>query len=502
MVLAPDASRAPTLLETALPWVELSLLASADQRSRDPVYGADRWWARRPPAVMRGLLLASAMSIETTSEEFWSAFASPDPALAGLRVHDPFTGGGSTLVEAQRLGARVTGTDVDPLAALITNFELNPPPASDLVAAGSLLFAHLGKDLAHVYPSSGSAVPLHYFFLRLVSCPECGHEGPLYRNLVLARAPGKVGAVVRDHPLTVFCPTCLSLHDLDRPDRVQLRCCDRRYRIDDGTFSATRYTCPCCDRRWTHSELKTGIAPRRMIAVEETSDGSRRRVRPPTQADLDANDTAVRELARNRRRLDLPTGRFAEDRRDSRPLSYGVSRPTELFSERQLLFFGTAFAWLNAADLDARVRHGMTLALSNALATNNLLCGYASDYGRLSALFSIRSYSLPALAVELNPLHPRGGRGTLTRSIHRVVRSTATSSRRHVWSVERGRTEVAVIDFRPERTANAVSCASAAEAALHGGSVDICVTDSALLRLHLVQRALRVPQGVARIRRR
>jgi putative DNA methylase len=472
-----DNNRALTLLETALPWVELSLLATADQRSRDPAYGAHRWWARRPPAVMRGLLLAAALTSETTLQDFWNAFASPAPRLEGLRVHDPFTGGGSTLVEAQRLGARVTGTDVDPLAALITNFVLNPPLASQLTAAGDLLLAHLNKQLAHLFPSSGSPVPLHYFSLRTVTCPECGHEGPLYRNLIVARDLGKVGGVVRDHPLTVFCPTCLTLHHLNRPDRIELRCCDRRHRIDDGTFSATRYTCPCCERRWTHSGLKSGVAPRWTIAVEETSEGNRRCVRPPTQADLDANVAAGAELVRKWRRLDLPTACFADDRRDRRPLSYGVTKPVELFSARQLLCFGTAFAWLDTADLDARVRQGMTLALSNALATNNLLCGYASDYGRLSALFSVRSYSLPALAVELNPLHPDGGRGTLMRSVHRVVRSTTTSSRRHVWSVERRRTEIASIDFGPTRTANAVSCASATEAVVPNSSVDICVTD-------------------------
>ena len=38
-----------TLLETALPVRELSLLAKADRRSIDPVYATHRWWARRPP---------------------------------------------------------------------------------------------------------------------------------------------------------------------------------------------------------------------------------------------------------------------------------------------------------------------------------------------------------------------------------------------------------------------------------------------------------------------
>ena len=66
-----------TLLEAGLPIRELSLLAAADRRSIDPVYGAHRWWARRPPAIMRGIVLAAALSADAPIYKFWSAFASP-----------------------------------------------------------------------------------------------------------------------------------------------------------------------------------------------------------------------------------------------------------------------------------------------------------------------------------------------------------------------------------------------------------------------------------------
>ena len=39
-------------------------------------------------------------------------------------MHDPFAGGGSTLVEAARLGASVSGTDVDPLAVELVRHEI------------------------------------------------------------------------------------------------------------------------------------------------------------------------------------------------------------------------------------------------------------------------------------------------------------------------------------------------------------------------------------------
>src|SRR5690554_1867472 len=103
-----------TFLEVGFPFREVSLLAAADRRSRDPRYSMHGWWARRPPALVRAVLLASALSDSASPREFWDAYASDAPALHGLTVYDPFMGGGSTLVEAQRLGARAYGTDIDP----------------------------------------------------------------------------------------------------------------------------------------------------------------------------------------------------------------------------------------------------------------------------------------------------------------------------------------------------------------------------------------------------
>src|ERR1051325_11014729 len=91
-----------TLLETTFPFRELSLVAKAERRVRDPVYGMHRWWARRPPSLLRGLLIASHLPADETTEEFWRLFGSAERPLAGRSVLDPFAGGGSTLVEADQ----------------------------------------------------------------------------------------------------------------------------------------------------------------------------------------------------------------------------------------------------------------------------------------------------------------------------------------------------------------------------------------------------------------
>ncbi len=453
------------------------MIAAADKRSVDPIYGAHRWWARRPPALMRGLLIASAMSANISVDDFWEMYASPAKILLGIRVHDPFVGGGSTLVEAARLGADVSGGDIDPLAVEIVRHELQPASAEEIREAGEELLSFLRVHYDDLYPSDVSAeVPLHYFWLHEVTCPACDHSGLLYRNLILVRDAQKHGAVVRDHPLTVFCPADLSVHDLTTLDERELHHSGVRWRVEDGTFIKFRYVCPRCGRKSKHSELRTGVASRRLAAVEVTVEGQRRRLRAASESDYQAIAEARRHLQKNSL-LRLPRGKLKSDRRDSRPVCYGIEMATQLFSERQLVVFGAAMGWIYDAQLKEPVRRAVTLAISNALATNNKLCGYATDYGRLSALFSVRGFSLPALPIELNPLHPEGGRGTLRHCIDRVVRSSNGAVQRYVWSMpDNGPKRVKLSLSTGTPDTQAVRVVSAADQG-DGPRADLCIFD-------------------------
>jgi hypothetical protein len=120
------------------------------------------------------------------------------------------------------------------------------------------------------------------------------------------------------------------------------------------------------------------------------------------------------------------------------------------------------------------------MALSNALATNNRLCGYATEYGRLSALFAVRAYSLPALAVELNPLHPSGGRGTIAACIARIERAAGTTRvRRYTWHSPKKRAVPIDLDLTTAGVDAAVVCRSAdvVLAQEAGTDIDLCIFD-------------------------
>ena len=424
---------------------------------------------------MRAILLAAAVGDGTTDREFWAHYRSDAPLLAGLRVHDPFMGGGTTLIEASRLGAAVSGTDVDPTAQVIVTHSLEPARESELVEAGNALMAFLRTHFSVLYPDDDGE-PLHSFWIAIVTCPGCGAAGPLYRSAVLARDCDKPGAVVRDDRTTVFDPDTFELRHLRSATQKQFQGSRRRWAVDHSTFYASKYQCPSCGKRSAHRELQTGTAPLRLVAVERTPIGGRRKLFEPGPGDLAAVDRASELLKDPPVPLRLPDVDFDPARRDPRPRSFGIVSVRDLFTPRQLLVLGAAHAWIESQDISKSAERAIRVALSNALATNNRLCSYATDYGRLSALFSIRGYSLPALPVELNPLHSRGGRGTIQQCLNRVVRSSATTTRRSTWSVDEATTEKKLFEWPQGPPEVDVRCLSAADAPVDG-AVDLLVFD-------------------------
>ena len=473
----PDAPSTPRLsfIETSFPALAISRVIAADRRVHDPAYVAHRWWARRPPSLMRAILLAAVMEDGATQREFWDRFGGDVPSLSGIAVHDPFMGGGTTLVEASRLGASVSGTDVDPTAQMMVAHALRPARESDVKEAGNTLLEYLRGHFSALYPDDGGE-QLHSFWLAMVTCPKCGSGGPLYRSLVLARDCGKGGAVVRDNAATVFDPDTFEIKYLRSPTQEKFTGAKREWQVSHATFEAAKYRCPACGQRWSHRELQTGAASRQLIAIERSPIGKRRKLLSPSDQDLEALDLADRMLADPPVPLKIPDGEFSATRRDARPRSFGIISIRDLFTARQLLVLGAAYAWVDCQGMPPATDRAIRLALSNALLTNNRLCSYATDYGRLSPLYSIRGYSLPALPVELNPLHSSGGRGTIQQCVNRVVRSAGATVKRSIWNFDESYPEKKTQELPRVAPTIELRCCSAADASMES-VIDLLVFD-------------------------
>lgn len=464
---APNSAR---LIESWFPSVQLSLLVIADRRSRDPVYGLHRWFARRPPTLVRGLLLASHLAFDHSAADFWRMHQTSGPWLADAHVYDPFMGGGTSLVEAARMSASVHGRDVDPLACLLVSGELDPPPVDELLQSAGELMGHLASEVGELFhDGQGAWIPLHWFWLRRVRCQECAAASLVYRDLILARDTRRAGSVVRDTDIHAFCPDCLQVHELNAA-RKTLTCCGRRRNLYEGSFTAGKFRCGQCSATSSLEGLQPGRAERVLVAVEETHRVLRRRIRSATPADLKRTGDLDREgESRYDRQLE-------PSRRDPRPVSLGFSRSRDLFSERQWRLFTAGFEWIDESNQPDRMKRALRLALSSILPSNNLLCGYARDYGRLAPLFSVRGFSVPTLSVELNPLHPTAGRGTVSAAIRRLSNLKSTAVQRYEIR------ETGVAKSRLDLPVNPqlvdIACASAEDSDPQASlRADVCVTD-------------------------
>lgn len=470
----PTAGRnlgATRLVESWFPYIAISQLVAADRRGKDPVYGVHKWFARRPPTLVRALLLASHLT-DADREQFWRLHSEPGGWLNDAVVYDPFMGGGTSLVEAARMGASVVGRDVDPIAVAVVSAELNGyVPGFDEIS--STLLADLANDLGGYFRGADPDwTPLHWFWLSRPVCGHCSHRGLLYKDLIIATSSGRDGSVLRDAAIHAFCPLCLEVHALSK-GRKEVWCCGRRHKIELGTYCYGKYRCTACGQSSTHEQLQTAHAERVLVAVEETRVGFRRRIRTADASDRHLAVTAAKTAKRLGSEFDVP---LTTDRRDRRPVNAGYSSTRSLFTPRQWAVFVSAFHRVRSAGWGPGLERELTLMLTGALPCNNVLCGYARDWGRIAPLFSVRGFSLPSLTVELNPFHPSAGRGTLRSARNRMMERANTAVRRA--HSDGGQAERRFVDLPVEPLSVDVLCASADDAAgQERCAATICVTD-------------------------
>ncbi len=112
-------------------------------------------------------------------------------------VVDPFAGGGSIPLEALRLGCETFASDLNPVACFILKTLLEDIPrygtalAEELRKAGTRIKAEAERELSKFYPAdSDGARPIAYLWARTVRCESaanCGAEIPLMRSFWLSK---------------------------------------------------------------------------------------------------------------------------------------------------------------------------------------------------------------------------------------------------------------------------------------------------------------------------
>ena len=183
-----------TLLEAGkVPIAEIAELALREGQCTNPIYRVHRWFARRLGSQFRAILAGLSLTPEE-ADRFWSVYLG-HLSLDGAVVLDPFVGGGTSLVEAERCGARVIGYDIDPVATFITRFELETasydPSSPEIAALCATVSAQVDPYHRTNIPGVGERVVLHHFWVECRTCNICGTTFEIHPHYQLAHSKEK-----------------------------------------------------------------------------------------------------------------------------------------------------------------------------------------------------------------------------------------------------------------------------------------------------------------------
>lgn len=408
------------LIEVAMPLVSISQAATREKATPSGHPSTVHlWWARRPLAACRGVLLAQLIDDPSSHPEVFPTeeaqslerarllavieraleWDCPEPALSDARTEirrsfsgevplivDPFSGGGSIPLAAQELGLQVEARDLNPVAVMISRCLLEFPVtwaarapvnpgvaqrtawvgaqglANDVRHYGTEVLVRASERLSGVYPrvktERGDVAPIAWLWARTVKCPNpaCGIQAPLLRSLWLAKSKGKEAW----------------LRPRDENDRV-------RFSIhhgsagpgQDGSVTRTGARCLSCAAtmglEYIRAEGRAHRIGQQMLTV--VAEGQRRRVYlEPTDADIDAADCEPPEI------LDAA---LAEKALGFRVQAYGMTRYADLFAPRQLYALNVFAEAIAAAGEDVRrdaEAHGFPDSREYGCAVEAYLC--------------------------------------------------------------------------------------------------------------------------------
>lgn len=380
------------LIETSLPLEAINSASAAEKSGGKPGHPSTLhlYWARRPLATARAVLFAQLVDDPASRPEEFPTAEAQDAERARLHnlmirmahwksgsdeslldqardeilrsnggvmpvVVDPFAGGGSIPLEAQRLGCRAEASDLNPLAVLINKALIDIPPrfggrppvhpgaadqpgyrgaeglAEDVRFYGRWMRDEAERRIGHLYPKVRAPggtwhTVMGWFWARTVTSPNPANpiKVPLVRSWWLSKKKGKeawVRATVRDGQVHYEV-----VNDANGPkgaDDWTIKHRKGAKAVGDGTPF---------DYDYVRAEGLKGRIGCHMLAV--VAEGHRERVYvSATQEQRDAADV-------ERPSVEID-GMIADNPRWFSPPSYGMTKFSDLFTNRQLVALTT-----------------------------------------------------------------------------------------------------------------------------------------------------------------
>ena len=408
-------------IEKSFPVEYLNRVAMAEGNAKKAVYQMHKWWARRLGSVFRMITLSAFGDEKDSDDDIWYKFCN-GANLNGDVVLDPFMGGGTTIVEALRLGCKVIGVDINPVAWFTTKKEIEPVNLTDLDTAFQTLEKSAGHFIKQYYytkcPHGHHAEVMYFFWVKIAKCGSCNSSIKLFPNYELSR---------RDHINVVLCPQCLQIVETTRYDpKTHCPDCGTVFDPRKGVSSRGIFYCPECGTEQRILDVVRDNGSRLEVelhALEGYCDSCRRFFKRVDGDDIVLWEKARHEYNRRKDKLLIPSQKIpTEGRSDPRPVNHGYTHFWHMFNERQLLCLSYLLEEILKIT-DTNIRELMLIAFSDCLDANNMFRKYEIQWHKISLFFGLHAYHPIERPTENNIWGTEYGRCTFVKCFQKVRRA-------------------------------------------------------------------------------
>lgn len=306
-------------------------------------------------------------------------------------------GGGTSLIEANRLGCSVVGYDISPMSHWIVRQVFESIDIPRYLEAATNIKERVRARIGRFYQTTcqsclrSNADAKYFLWVRVKQCNVCNHRFDSFRNNLIATS-GR-------HPTNVFvCPTCGEITETNYLHGAKCRPCQT-------TLSASSrgelVECPNC-----HGREFDAAPPRyRLFAIEYHCSLCKpahrgRFFKKPDATDLARSDE-VNEIWHRTRPRFVPTDEIVWGPETNRLRKYGYRRYRDLFNERQLLSLELTAREISRLP-DQSIRRALFTNLSDLLRYQNMLCRYDVKSLKSLDIFSFHGFPINMVHCESN----------------------------------------------------------------------------------------------------
>jgi len=409
-----------------LPLNLMDELAERESYRRDvyrPIYSLHKWWARRPGSTFRMLGLAALANTETTNQDI--IYHEESGGYGGLYLNtdsekidqdtvvlDPFSGGGVTHAELNRLGATTVGYELNPVAWWTTKKSIDGVDLEDLQESFNQVIADVRSELERYYtttdPRTGEECEVLYTFMtQRLPCLSCGKDISLFKGRRLAKNKATTPAVIYCPNSDCDSPIIEVNHDLT--DSETCDACGTEFDPSEGNYGYGKYT---CDNGHKHDVKETlnrlGKKPEfDVFAIQYITGRGDKKYKAPDEDDKKKIKDSKAKLQDEKESLPIPQQDIPPGDKTQALLNYNYESFSELFTPRQLLTYGKLFKRAKEVP-DQNISEFLITAISNSLERNSKLCKWNNTDAKGDQVFTRHAYIPRVQPVEANPLNKTG----------------------------------------------------------------------------------------------